>query len=173
MTASRTHPIAVVLGVLLAFGILIGGSSAIAYLMMNRLLGTPPKPMFTNDNPKKVKTTKSVAKKTTAKPSPKPSPKRSLEPGAYEGYVTWPDGLTVRGEPSYEAASIQGIDFNVPVIVLQESEDGIWQKIRIVGTSEEGWVKAGNIAKGKPDPNAIPPAPAEEPYVDYDDGSGQ
>jgi hypothetical protein len=145
------------LGVSLAFSIVIGGGAAIAVLMMSKLFGTPPKPMFTNDYPPKKPATPKIA---TAKPSPKPTPKASptptssakpsLEPGAFEGRVTWPEGLSLRDSPTYEAGTVGGLDYNTPVVVLEESPDGVWQKIRLSGTGEEGWIKAGNVEKASP-----------------------
>jgi hypothetical protein len=31
--------------------------------------------------------------------------------------------------------------------VLEESEDKLWQKIRLPKSDREGWIKAGNIRK--------------------------
>ena len=38
-----------ILGVLLAIGILVGSSAALAIYFMNRTSGNPPKPVFSND----------------------------------------------------------------------------------------------------------------------------
>jgi hypothetical protein len=44
-----------------------------------------------------------------------------------------------------------GIDYNTPVVVLEESQDGVWQKVRVVATEQEGWVKAGNVERNNDD----------------------
>jgi hypothetical protein len=155
----------VFLGVSLAIIILMAGGGAIAFLMMSRMLGTPPKPMFANDYPPKPVPVQAKAKKAT-KPSPtptsptptaSPSSKPSLEPGAYEARVTWSEGLTLRDSPSYDAASVGGIDYNTPVVVLEESSDGVWQRIRVTDTGEEGWVKAGNVEQSSGGGTSNPP----------------
>ena len=62
------------------------------------------------------------------------------------GRVTWPGGLAVRSEPSLNSSYIGGIPFNGTATILEQSEDGRWQRIRQESTGLEGWVKAGNIA---------------------------
>ncbi len=175
------------LGIVLALAIFAGMGSLLAVLMMYRMWGQPPRPTFANDDPNyksrvlaEAKTKKAQAKlntpqasatpkespKATPKPTPKPTP--TLEPGAYEARVTWPEGLSVRSDPSQDSASISGIDFNTPVVVLETSQDGVWEKIRVKSTGEKGWVKAGNVEKvsgtqtESPAP-AANPAPADNP----------
>jgi hypothetical protein len=53
----------------------------------------------------------------------------------------------MRDQPSPDANSIGGVAANQKVIILEESQDKNWQKIRIEGTDQEGWVKAGNTKK--------------------------
>jgi Bacterial SH3 domain len=151
-TMSISRAFEVVVGVILALVLLLGGSAAIGFLMMNKLFGTPPRPIFVNDAPlrkKKVNKTAKASPKATAKPTPKatPTPKPALKAGEYEGKVTWPEGLSLRDGPSYEAGSVGGLDYNTPVVVLEESPDGVWQRIRVTGTDQEGWIKAGNVEK--------------------------
>ena len=38
---------------------------------------------------------------------------------------------------------------NKKVIILEESADKKWQKIRIPDTDKEGWVKSGNIQRSQ------------------------
>jgi uncharacterized protein YgiM (DUF1202 family) len=64
--------------------------------------------------------------------------------------VTWPEGLSLRGAPSYDAEVFDGVDYNEELVVLEENADGIWQKVWVRGKT--GWIKAGNVAE----------APAEE-----------
>ncbi len=153
-----------ILGISLALAILLGGGFSTALYFMNRTSAPPPKPIFANDLPKvKGKNPKAVVSKSTAKkpnsqpepkaeptPSPTESPKaeeapKELPPGAYRARVTWSQGLILRAEPQTEAERIGGIGFNGRAIVLQQN--GGWQKIRVVGSDQEGWVKAGNTQK--------------------------
>jgi len=55
--------------------------------------------------------------------------------------------LILRSEPNLDAERVGGIGFNSRVIVLEQSEDNVWQKIRLEGEEQEGWVKAGNTQK--------------------------
>nr|WP_211173520.1 SH3 domain-containing protein [Brasilonema bromeliae] len=156
------------LGILLAIAILAGGGFATALYVINRTSMPPAKPIFANDSPavrgedpkvtaaKAAKATSAIQAKAkaSAKPTPKPTPSaKSLPPGAYHARITWKQGLILRGEPKQEAERIGGVGFNSRVIVLQESQDKVWQKIRLEGGDEkeagkqEGWVKAGNTQK--------------------------
>jgi hypothetical protein len=53
----------------------------------------------------------------------------------------------MRDQPASDAQSIGGVGGNQKVIILEESADKNWQKIRIAGTDKEGWVKAGNTKR--------------------------
>jgi hypothetical protein len=158
-----------ILGFFLAIAVLIGGGVAVALYFMNRTGIPPAKPVFSNDSPS-VKaqapkgtetrgskptltagtpTTKSSPSPTStptpvakATPSPKPLP-----PGAYRGRVSWAEGLSLRSQPNQEAERVGGVGFNQKIIILQESDDKAWQKIRLEGSEQEGWVKAGNTEK--------------------------
>ncbi|NEO88614.1 MAG: SH3 domain-containing protein, partial [Spirulina sp. SIO3F2] len=84
------------------------------------------------------------------KPDPKPSPKAEaepLEPGAYRARVTWPDGLSLRDEPSLDANRIESILYDQEMIVLRSTDDGVWDRVRLPGSNKEGWVKAGNAQR--------------------------
>lgn len=154
----------VILGVLLAMAILVGGGAALAIYFMNRTSMNPPKPIFSNDKasvkaqaaktptPGQVTAANSLLKTTpNTKPNDKKSPEKSSEkplpPGAYRAKVTWPQGLILRAEPNINAERLGGIGFNAKVIVLQLSPNKTWQKIRIESSSKEAWVKAGNTKK--------------------------
>jgi hypothetical protein len=172
----------VVFGVILALAIFIGAGSLIGFLLMHRMWGQPPRPTFANDDPNykskalaEAKTKKLQAQKEqqakqaqtkpkpTAKPTPKPTP--TLEPGAYEAKVTWPEGLSIRAQPNYDSEAVGGIDFDTPVVVLSSSDDGVWDQIRVKSTGEKGWIKAGNVEKTSSTATESPapenPAPAQ------------
>ena len=146
----------IILGVLLAMAILVGGSAALAIYFMNRTSTTPPKPVFSNDKASvKAQAAKTPTPGATTAPKPKPTPtnlvleeeEKPLPPGAYPATVTWPQGLILRAEPEVNAERLGGIGFNAKVIVLELSNDKSWQKIRIESSGKEAWVKAGNTKK--------------------------
>ena len=149
-----------VLGVSLAIVILMCGGVAAALYFMNKNSTPPPKPIFANDKPTLVAHS-SVAKKkakskstSTAKPSEKPSPSESpsaqpLEPGAYRARVTWSDGLSLRSKPDSDSEAVGSLDYNQEIVVLAESDDKNWQRVRLEDSGKEGWVKAGNTEQIK------------------------
>lgn len=156
------------LGIFLAIAILAGGGVAAALYFMNRTSALPAKPIFANDSPAvrgekpkppvakgaKVASTPKGKGGASVKPTPTPttSPKaakspKPLPPGAYQARVTWNQGLILRAEPNLDAERIGGVGYNSRVIVVQESDDKVWQKIRLQDEEQEGWVKAGNTQK--------------------------
>jgi hypothetical protein len=146
----------VILGFTLAIAVLLGTGLTVALYFVNRTAITPPKPMFTNDYPPKPTKKPEVTAKSEATPkstsSPKPTPTespKSLPPGAYKGTVTWPQGLSIRSAPDVNSSSNGGVAANIEVIILEESGDKKWQKIRVGDTDKEGWVKAGNIKRSE------------------------
>lgn len=142
----------------MAIAVLLGSSVAIALYFMNRTAIPPAKPIFANDHPslqtkspkptdKETKPSSSEAKPTTS-PSATPSPtETALPPGAYRGRVTWEQGLSLRSEPSQDAERIGGVGFKEKVIILEESQDKGWQKIRLENSKQEGWIKIGNTER--------------------------
>jgi Bacterial SH3 domain len=93
-----------------------------------------------------VQSSPSPSASATPTPEETPSPK-PLEPGAYRGRVTWPDGLIVRNAPGTEAERIGGIAYNQQVVIVSESDDKRWIKVRVEENNQEGWVKAGNVKR--------------------------
>ncbi|MEA5503270.1 SH3 domain-containing protein [Halotia wernerae UHCC 0503] len=140
-----------ILGVSLAIAVLIGSGVAVALYFMNRTAIPPAKPVFSNDSPAlQTKSPKATNRKTASTPSTSPTESpEALPPGAYRGRVTWSEGLSVRAEPNQDAERIGGATFNQKVIILEESQDKDWQKIRLEGGKQEGWVKAGNIERAE------------------------
>ncbi|MEH2116188.1 SH3 domain-containing protein [Nostoc sp.] len=157
-----------ILGFFLAIAVLIGGGVAVALYFMNRTGVPPAKPIFSNDSPsvkaQAPKATEPRGSKPTLKPetqaksspistpTPTESPKATSSPkplpaGAYRGRVSWAEGLSLRSQPNQEAEKIGGVGFNQKIIILEESDDKSWQKIRLEGSEQEGWVKAGNTEK--------------------------
>ncbi|MFK0730196.1 MAG: SH3 domain-containing protein [Gloeotrichia echinulata GP01] len=160
-----------ILGFLMAIAILIGGGVVVALYFINRTAIAPPKPVFVNDNPptktnaptqKPSQPTPTSTPKASATPTPTPSPTttespKSLPPGAYQGRVSWSEGLGLRAEPKQDAQRVGGVAFNQKIIILEESDDKAWQKIRVEGTNQEGWVKAGNTERSEQQNDAQQP----------------
>ena len=144
-----------ILGFSLAIAVLLGSGVTIALYFINRTAVQPEKPIFANDRPKGItQKPKATPVKNTStsksKPTPKPTPKKTakpLPPGAYEARVTWPQGLSIRDQPSLNGKSVGGVAVNRKLIILGTSNDKRWQKIRVADTNQEGWVKAGNTRR--------------------------
>lgn len=143
----------VLLGVILAIAILLGGGVATALYFMLKGSSSPPKPIFANDRPS-VKAqgsptsnkAKSTSQLTSSNSTNTPSPK-SVAPGTYKARVTWSDGLSLRSEPDLDAERVGGAGYNEQVVVLGESTDKNWQRIRLENGEQEGWIKAGNTQR--------------------------
>lgn len=146
-----------IIGFILGVVVLAGGTAALGFVFFSRMASTPPKPVFPEERAK-PKPKKAIAKKPQVKstpeksPSPSPSPeekedKEKLPPGAYKARVTWSEGLSLRDQPSFDGTRVSGVMYNDEVIVLETSSDGGWQKVRVAGGTQEGWVKGGNLKK--------------------------
>ncbi|MEH2328154.1 SH3 domain-containing protein [Nostoc sp.] len=157
-----------ILGFFLAIAVLVGGGGAIALYFMNRTGIVPAKPIYSNDSPSvkaqapkatnpegskasltpgtQAQSSPSSTSTPTGRPLATPSSK-PLPSGAYRGRVSWAEGLSLRSQPNQESEKIGGVGFNQKIIILQESDDKSWQKIRLEGSEQEGWVKAGNTEK--------------------------
>ncbi len=145
-----------ILGVLLAIAILFGGGVALTRYLLTRLATPPPKPVFANDpSPAPASPVAAVSPAPAASPaaspaapanSPSPSPAASPSPTGYSARVTQPIGLIVRQEATSTAPQVGGVEYNQVVTVLEESQDGGWQKVRL-GNGTEGWVKSGNTQR--------------------------
>ncbi|MBR8831208.1 MAG: hypothetical protein N5P05_002974 [Chroococcopsis gigantea SAG 12.99] len=143
-----------IIGFILGIVILAGGATALGYVFLSRLNNNPGKPIFSEEKPaaKRVKEAKVSPFKSptvvTATPAPAESPKdEPLAPGTYRARVTWSSGLSLRADASTESERIGGVGYNQEVIVIGTSNDGSWQKIRLAGGSQSGWVRAGNLEK--------------------------
>lgn len=123
---------------------------AAALYFAAKLTATPERPVFPND--KKVVQIANAKPRSTPKASPvsessdTPSPK-PLEPGAYRALVTQPIGLILRDSANRDANRIGGVGYNEKVVVLEDSPDKEWQRIRVEDGNREGWVKGGNTEK--------------------------
>ena len=141
-----------IVGFLLAIVLLTGASVAAALYFAAKLSALPERPTFPNDvttsqtaiaKPKlTVASNPEPASSDTSSPSPKP-----LEPGAYRAIVTQPIGLILRDSPTRDSNRIGGIAYKEKVIVVEETPDKQWQRVRIEQEDREGWVKGGNTEK--------------------------
>lgn len=154
-----------ILGFLLGVVLLTGGTAALGFVFFSRMAAPPPKPLFNAEKQQKDKNANKPAAKAPAKTQttpkaeeqpvkqeskPEPSPQEEeekLPPGAYKATVSWSEGLSLRDQAGPDAARTGGIMYNDEIIVLETSADGQWQKVRIPGSGEEGWIKAGNVQK--------------------------
>jgi len=110
------------LGFVMGVAILVGGATAVAYMLLSGMNSNPPKPVFTEEKKEETKEEKTAVKPSpipttpvqeqpqaevkespTAAPAPKASPKPSPEArkreATSEGYqarVTWQSGLSLR-----------------------------------------------------------------------------
>ncbi|MCU0570422.1 MAG: SH3 domain-containing protein [Oculatellaceae cyanobacterium Prado106] len=136
-----------VVGVTLAIALLAVGGFAIVQYLMARLSEPPPRPTFPNDTvataaaPKPNPAAPAAAPNAAAEPSPEASPT-----DGYTARVTEPIGLLVREEPQADSNQLDGAAFDEELIVLEDSADGGWQKVRLQN-GVEGWVRSGNTEK--------------------------
>lgn len=156
-------------GFVLGVVILVGGATAVAYILLSGMNSNPPKPVFTEEKKEETKEEKAakpipttpvqeqpqaeVKESPTAAPAPKaapkPSPEASKKETTSEGYqarVTWQSGLSLRSEPTSESTRLGGLDYNTKVSVVGTSSDGQWHRVRL-SDGREGWIKAGNISR--------------------------
>ncbi|HLO48145.1 MAG TPA: SH3 domain-containing protein [Kamptonema sp.] len=139
-----------IVGFLLAIVLLTGASVAAALYFAAKLSALPERPTFPNDKPSSQS---AIAKpKSTAKPSAEqvsndtPSPK-PLEPGAYRALVTQPIGLILRDSPTRDSNRIGGIAYKEKLVVLEDTPDKEWQRVRVEQDNREGWIKGGNTER--------------------------
>lgn len=139
-----------IIGFFLGIAILAGGTTAFAYVFFTKMTNNPPKPTFSEEKTAKATNTPENSTATSSQPQEKAAATQepeNLPPGAYKARVSWADGLSLRSEASREAERIGGIAYNAEIVVLEESEDKQWQKVRLLEGTQEGWIKAGNIEK--------------------------
>jgi hypothetical protein len=145
------------IGIALGLALMVGGSVAAGYYLFTKLSVAPERPSFAEEKPQKpvvkpapspaVSPSPAIAAKVDASPSPSPTPSPEAEAGLYKGVINWSEGLILRDAPGNAANRLGGVGFNQQVVVLEESPDQNWQRIRIVATGKTGWIKAGNLDK--------------------------
>lgn len=159
-----------ILGFVLGISIIAGISGTIIFAYYTKMSKLPKKPVFstateqtapsdqadiepiepskplestTSDNPEleaETQTTPTAEEKNQ-------DAEVELPPNAYRAVVTWPEGLSLRAEPGADAERIGGIENKATIIILEDSADGKWQRVRLPWNDQEGWIKGGNIEK--------------------------
>jgi hypothetical protein len=141
------------LGSFLGLGLIGAVVAAGLFIMVQQLTARPPKPVYDNDDPnfsaRPKPSPSSIASPTASgsgAESPSPSPSSSpLPEGSYRATVSYSEGLSIRDAPDGNRTG--GLDYNEEIVVLEESSDKLWLKIRSERTQVEGWIKAGNVSK--------------------------
>lgn len=143
-----------ILGFIVGIVLLAVSGGAAGYYFFTKMSANPPKPIFAEEQQRKLPEAKKVSTaipsngKPVSQQTPKESPvKKELPPGAYNARVSWSEGLSLRDSPSQDSNRIGGVAFNQEIIVLKESDDKRWQQIRLADGDQEGWIKAGNIQR--------------------------
>jgi hypothetical protein len=142
-----------ILGFFLAIALIAtGGYFAVQYVI-SEFTKLPARPTFPNDTPPpKAKVAAVAPPKPTpiaaspqpsVTPSASPSPTPTLTPSGAVARITLSDGLNLRQEPSRNSDRIGGVDYNDRVVILEESPDKEWQRVRVEDSGAEGWIRAG------------------------------
>ncbi|MGK7926201.1 MAG: SH3 domain-containing protein [Spirulina sp.] len=133
------------LGVILGISILGVSGAAAGYYFFSKMAVTPSKPVFPEERPQSSQESVIQQKEEESQELPQPdTPEITLPTGAYRVRVNWPDGLSLRDQPDLEANRLAVIPYDAEMIVLKTTDDGKWDRVRLPGTNQEGWVKAGN-----------------------------
>lgn len=157
-----------ILGFILGISLIAGISGAVVFAYYKKMSVSPKKPIFPQvqlpraSEPKNSETATDIEplesnilkdereqlEAATEADSEDPEQSESeLPPNAYRAVVTWPQGLSLRAEPSINAGKIGGIEHNATIIILEDSTDGQWQRVRLPWSGQEGWVKGGNTER--------------------------
>ena len=135
-----------IVGVVLAMLILAGASVAAALYFAARLTELPERPSFPNDQTVAETNIPIPAPETEAEATPTPEETATaLAADQYRAVVIQPIGLILRDSASLDSNRIGGIGYEELVIVLEETEDGFWQRVQVEEDPDRiGWVKGGN-----------------------------
>jgi hypothetical protein len=151
-----------ILGFLLGIGAIAGISGAIIFAYYAKMSVLPKKPVFPEVTPPPETATAPAEESIEPLESTTSAPKEEransdqdstqdlaedLPSNAYRAVVTWPEGLSLRAEPEADAERIGGIEDEATIIILEDSPDGKWQRVRLPGNGQEGWIKGGNTEK--------------------------
>ncbi|MBX2865864.1 MAG: SH3 domain-containing protein [Leptolyngbyaceae cyanobacterium MAG.088] len=141
-----------IFGVAIALFVISLAGVATARYFLTQLSTLPERPLYENDAPaqppsdaakpaEETTAAEQSAEASTPAPAAQPDDTKVL----YKVKVTYGAGLLVRTGPGPDAATIDGIDFDETVDVLEESDR--WYKVR-TSSGVEGWIKGrGNTQK--------------------------
>lgn len=152
-----------ILGFVIGISLIAGVTGSLVFAYYRQMSVLPKKPVF----PESVESSPSEEEIDSAtaieplesninleeavaeipEPEPEPEPQLELPPNSYYATVTWPQGLSLRAEPSIDADRIGGIEFESKIIILEASNDGKWQLVMLPWNQQQGWVKGGNTKK--------------------------
>ncbi|MEN9517992.1 MAG: hypothetical protein RLZZ381_580 [Cyanobacteriota bacterium] len=151
-----------ILGFILGIGAIAGISGTIIFAYYAKMSVVPQKPVFpepiaeqtapSNTADVEIEPLESTTKDDLEPEEATPSAEETkaeleLPPNAYRASVTWPEGLSLRAEPDADAERIGGIENEATIIILEDSADGKWQRVRLPWNDREGWIKGGNTQK--------------------------
>ena len=147
-----------ILGFVIGISLIAGVSGAAIYAYYQKMSVLPKKPDFpevtasseTATEPADNIDIEPLESSTVIEDEAEAEPEEvepDLPPNAYRAVVTWPEGLSLRSEPSVDADRIGGIGADATIIILEDSTDGKWQRVRLPSNGQEGWVKGGNTER--------------------------
>ncbi len=146
-----------ILGFLIGVALIAGSAVGAAYYYFTKVSSSvPEKPVYPEESATATveqpaeDSQLDIESLSNAETQPEPVTEpvtESIPANAYYANVTWSEGLSLRAEPSIDADRIGGVGYNARILILEDSADKLWQKIRIPGSEQEGWVKAGNIKR--------------------------
>ena len=145
-----------ILGFVIGISLIAGVSGAAIYAYYQKMSVLPKKPDFSKVTPSSDATNSAdesidiepLESSTAIEDEVEAEPDEpELPPNAYRAVVTWPEGLSLRSEPSIDADRIGGIGADASIIILEDSADGKWQRVRLPWSGQEGWVKGGNTER--------------------------
>lgn len=139
-----------IIGFFLGVVLLAGASAAVAYVVLSKMSAPPDKPLFAEEKKQQAlakKATTTDNNKAASNPVTEIKSLEDIPTGNYKAFVSWSKGLSLRAEPSTESARLGSLGYKAEIIVLSTSDGGNWQKVKVISTNQEGWIKAGNIEK--------------------------
>ncbi|MCG9884657.1 MAG: SH3 domain-containing protein [Cyanobacteria bacterium] len=143
-------------GLLIALAIVVGGAIVTIRYVVAQIVTDPPRPTFANENTAPLTLTRPSTPQATPiprAPEPETPPTPTPTPsGAYRARVTLSGGLTLRSQPRRDSDRIGGVQQGDEVIVLGQSADGRWQRVRVGDNGPEAWIIADNTAPIEPPP---------------------
>lgn len=139
-----------ILGIALALFVISLAGAATARYFLTQLSTLPERPVYENDAPAKPQETgtkpeTSTNAENTAALQSQQSPENQDTKILYQAVVTYGSGLLVRTGAGANYETLDGIDYDETIEVLEES--GRWFKVR-TSRGVEGWIKGeGNTQR--------------------------